>query len=224
MGSEIIFILAVTAMFGIVQAAPPDGTTIALLNYREKCINVSGSDEGFYQLFGSIKYAQTCLLDHMEEAYQQGVPEIDEYYETKNDFFANFRLKLNAAVDCFNDVFEGAAKCSTEAYDKLVPILKNVMYGLVELICRNGGELFYDIQTPEFRTCFKLIKKNAFQCRTSEAIRTITYSAFSLEQCREVTDSRNCFKGICSVSAVHDLIDNVYDTLLDATKCQKEIY
>lgn len=55
----------------------------------------------------------------------------------------SFRPKLNAAVDCFNDVFEGAAKCSTEAYDKLVPILKNVMYGLVELICQNGGELFY---------------------------------------------------------------------------------
>ena len=70
----------------VIQAAPPDAATVALLLFRERCVNVSGSDEGFYQLFRSVEPAKACLFDHVGEFQQETLPPIDDHVSRK-DFF-----------------------------------------------------------------------------------------------------------------------------------------
>ncbi|XP_029718387.1 uncharacterized protein LOC109429238 [Aedes albopictus] len=223
MSGGIIFILTVATIFGgVIQAAPPDAATVGLLLFRERCVNVSGSDEGFYQLFRSFEPAKACLFEHVGEFQQEPLPPIDDY-ESRKEFFDRVCPKINESVSCFEDVIGGAAKCTTETPEKLVTIISDILHGLVNLICRDRGQLYYGIKSAEFGECLGQVKANVIRCRASEATRTISSVPYSMEQCQDIFESRDCIKGICSSSTMDQIMDEIYGKLLSATKCTNDV-
>ncbi|XP_019933293.3 uncharacterized protein LOC109623244 [Aedes albopictus] len=223
MSGALIFILTVATIFGgVIQAAPPDAATVALLLFRERCVNVSGSDEGFYQLFSSVEPAKACLFEHVGEFQQEPLPPIDDY-ESRKEFFDRICPKVNESVSCFEDVIEGAAKCTTEAHDKLTPVINDILHGLVNLICQDSGQLYYDINSAEFGECYSQVQANLIGCRPSEATGTISSIPNTVEQCRFVVESRDCIKGICSSSTLDQIVNEISRKLLSATKCVNDV-
>ncbi|XP_062558647.1 27 kDa glycoprotein-like [Armigeres subalbatus] len=203
------------------QISAQQAATAALLRYREVCVNISGSDEGFYQFVGSIQPSRACVVDSLRTIFQTAPAE-----KNASDFFKKSCPKFNETVSCFDEVIEGIAKCTSEDYQTLVNILNEILYGVVELICESNGQLLSELQSPIIRACLSLIRERAAECRLTEAIRSIPPTGLSVEQCLDVVQTRECLQekvAICNTPTLHSILEIAYDKLLKYANCNKVI-
>lgn len=202
----------------------PAELVTAMLEYREKCIAVSGSDAGYQQILDSIQPAKTCVQNRLDMQQLQ-IDAIQLSSGPRKPFFDKYCPKFNESMSCFDDTLEGVAKCIGDDVDQVKRILKNMAYNLLDLACQNDGQLFIEAQKPEFKECISEMKApGGLQCKMSDASKKIPISRYGEEQCRELDDALECIKkrvDECNAPKLFEVFQAIFNSITDANDCKQ---
>lgn len=214
-------ILFVAAFIGATQAVPAEIVAV-MLEYREKCIAVSGSDVGYQQILASIQPARTCILNRLD-VLQLQIDATQLVSGSRKPFFDKYCPKFNESMSCFDDTLEGVAKCVGDDVDQVKAIVKSVAHNLLDLACQNDGQLFFDVQKPEYTACLTQLKENGAQeCKVSDSTKDTPISRYGEQQCRELDDTKECLKrkvDECDAPRLFDVFQAVFNGISKANNC-----
>lgn len=223
-GSRLFAAIAVIAFISVVRAAPQE-IIEALLRYKQQCIDLSGSDEGYRQTLVAIPEMKICIFNKVDVLeMQQEVTSISESKSDRKMFFDKYCPQFNESVSCFDDLFESVAKCIGEDSDQIVPVFRDVAYGVVELICENDGQFLLDAQKPEFKDCLVQLRESVQECRLTNMTHSVSLIHYGEEQCREVETSRECVKqkvDECNAPAVYNIFEILFNRIMKWTNCHQ---
>ncbi|EDS28672.1 conserved hypothetical protein [Culex quinquefasciatus] len=158
-----------------------------------------------------VKHAVACEPDTAEA--RQAI--IDKYCPA-----------FNESVACFDDVLEGVAMCSNDKVSTIKGMYKQMIHNMIDLMCKNNGQLLLEARTPEFRSCLQHVKANVQQCKVSEIIRTRPISQFGEEGCSELKRSKTCIHeqvSSCSSTAYEDIFDAIFQPIADTANCKLNV-
>lgn len=216
-------ILVVAAFIGAAQAVPAEVVS-QILEYREKCIAWSGSDEGYQQFLQSIQPAKICVLNRMD-VQQLQMDAMELASGARKPFFDKYCPIFNESMSCFDDTLEGIAKCVGDDGDRVKAILKTLAHNLLDLACQNDGELFFDAQEPEFKQCITQLKGlDAQECKLSDSTKNMSILKYGEQQCRELNDVLQCVKKKmeeCHTPTLSYVVEVVFNTISNAIDCKQ---
>lgn len=223
MSGKCLAILVVVAFLGATQALPQELVSV-MLEYREKCIERSGSEEGYQQILESIQPAKICVLSRLD-VQQLQVDAAQLVSGARKPFFDKYCPKFNESIDCFDSTIEGIAKCAGDSADQVKEILKSVFHNLLDLACQNDGQLFFDAQKPEYKECIAQLKGDGIQeCKFSDGTRNMPISRYGEKECRELDDTLECLKrkvDECNAPKLFDVFQVVFNTISKANDCKQ---
>ncbi|XP_065092555.1 27 kDa glycoprotein-like [Ochlerotatus camptorhynchus] len=223
MSGKFLVVLAVAAFIRATQAMPAELVAVMLEN-QEKCIAMAGSDEGYQQMLGSIQMARTCVLNQLD-VQQLQIDAMQLAQGSRKPFFDKYCPKFNESVSCFDDTFEGIAKCSGDDVDKVKALLKSMTHGLLDLACQNDGQLFFDARKPGFKDCMIQLKEHGAQeCKLSNSTTETLISRYGEHQCRELDDTKECLKrkiDECDAPRIFDIVQVVFNAISKANDCKQ---
>ncbi|XP_062559457.1 27 kDa glycoprotein-like [Armigeres subalbatus] len=221
---RLLVVFTVAAVIGVSLARPSTEQMMeVLLRYKQLCINMSGSDEGYRETLPAISEARTCLFDRID--LPQMKLDASTLTETsRKEFFDKYCPKFNESVSCLDGVFEGISKCTGEEEEKMVPVYKAVAYGVVELLCENDGQFMFEIQKPEFMACVAQLKEIAEECRLSNETQFVSLLRYGEDECHEAEKSKECVKErieTCNAPGVYHLYEVFYNKIMKFSNCDK---
>lgn len=224
-GSRLFAAISVIAFIGVVHAAPQE-VIEALVRYKQQCIAMSGSTEGYKKILNAIPKIKTCIFKRVDILeIEQDATSISESKVDRKIFFDKYCPRFNESVGCFDDLFEGMAKCTGEDSDEIVPVLRDVAYGIVELMCDNDGQLLIDAQTLEFKACTLKLRESIQDCKLSDLTSFISLTQYGEKQCRiRVETLRECVKqklDTCDTSTVYNIFEILYNRVMKWMNCHQ---
>lgn len=223
-GSRLFAAITVIGFIAVVHAAPQEMIE-ALLRYKQECIAVSGSDEGYRQSLVAIPVMKECMFNRIDfSEIKIAGTSITESESDRKDFLDKYCPQFNESVSCFDDIFEGVAKCMGEESEKIVPVFKDMAYGVVELICENNGQFLLDSQKPEFKACLLQLRESVQDCRLSNITRSTSLTEYNEGQCREIETSRECVKqkvDTCDAPAVFNVFEILFNRIMKWSNCHQ---
>ncbi|KXJ82620.1 hypothetical protein RP20_CCG012677 [Aedes albopictus] len=129
-GSRLFTAIAVIAFITAARGAPQE-VIEALVRYKQQCIAMSGSTEGYKEILNAIPNIKTCIFKRVDILeIEQDATSISESKVDRKIFFDKYCPRFNESVGCFDDLFEGMAKCTGEDSDEIFPVLRDVAYGI----------------------------------------------------------------------------------------------
>ncbi|XP_065090968.1 27 kDa glycoprotein-like [Ochlerotatus camptorhynchus] len=220
--NKLIVLLSVAYFIGAAQGLPQESVAI-MMQFQQTCIDTSGFDEGYRQLLVSLEPAKSCLLNRLNVQQLQLDMKL-VVSGSRKQFFDKYCPQLHESLSCFEDAFEGVAKCAGNDTDQVMVLIKEMSHGFLDVLCRNDGQMFFDIQKPEIGACIGEVVENSQDCEVSNITSKTPITGFGEQQCREFEESRECLKGKvedCQVPGVFDVFDVVYSTISKANDCNQ---
>lgn len=212
-------------MIGGIGGTSPLEMQLMLLQYRDTCVKVSGSDAGFQQLMASLQPAQLCLMRHVDMLQMVMDAQTMTTSEDKRiDFFQTYCPQLNESLVCFDGAIEGIATCVGEDTDQVKMIISKILTGALELLCKNDGEFITEVKKPNFKPCLDQLKAEIDDCKATKITKETPFTRFNEEQCREFQAVRNCMEEkvtACGAPALLHIADVVYNPIFKTNNCEK---
>lgn len=198
-----------------------------MLQYREQCIATSGSDEGYRQVLQSIQSAKICVLNRIDMQQLQ-MDAVELANGARKPFYDKYCPILNESVSCFDDTFEGIAKCLGHDTDRVKGVLKTMAHNLLDLGCQKDGQLFDDIEKPEYQQCMALLKEEGVQqCTLSDSTKKMSIVKYGAQQCWELNDVSECLKkkiDTCNAPRLFDMFQVVLNAVSNANDCKQHAF
>lgn len=207
------------------QPAPNPYQQLFLTEYRSACLKMSGSEEGYLKTIAAFHPAGICMVQ--SDGVAEFVVAIRQNGSTKEERTAiidKYYPALNRSLECFNDVIEGAAMCSGDDLSVSKEIYSKMMTNLLELICKDGGQMVFDFQKVETQMCVANIVSQAEHCKMYDNMFKKPISQFKERECRILNQSKTClneFADICKELNVMDIFNATYNPIEEAAKCNQ---
>uniref|UniRef100_A0A1Q3FQ72 Putative conserved secreted protein n=1 Tax=Culex tarsalis TaxID=7177 RepID=A0A1Q3FQ72_CULTA len=238
--NKILVLVSAVALFGASHATPYGlygenalrgqsrlAMQEALLTFRSTCEEVSGSDAGYRKTISSLTPAIQCLAENVDTLqFSIDLADGSDTAEARQQIIDKYCPAFNESVACFDDVLEGVAMCGNDKVSTIKTMYKKMIHNMIDLMCKNNGQLLLEARTPEFRTCIQHVKENVKQCRISEIIRTRPISQFGEEGCSELKRSKKCIHeqiSSCTTTAYEDIFNAIYDPMAETANCKLNV-
>ncbi|XP_058834230.1 uncharacterized protein LOC131691673 [Topomyia yanbarensis] len=233
MTRNVSVILILAYLIGALRASPTDvanndGEFIAsnvqqmMVQYRQFCVNQSGSDEGFSQIISSLQPAKKCVMQYVY------LPQFKIDVQTSNnrkELFDNYCPKFNESLVCFDGMIQGVAKCIGQDMDDVRIMLAKMVSNVLEVMCKNDGEIFLEVRKAEFQNCMNILQENGQQCMSTKIKKTNPITQYGWDKCRELRKYRKCVDEkvdvSCKTTAFRELIDALFRPIVKDNNCHK---
>lgn len=221
--------LLVTAFIGAAFAYVPYGVrddavsanVMMLLQYREMCVDLSGSDAGYRKLISSVVPAKDCVMRKIN------VPALKLHLEStanesQKELIDTYCPQLNSSLGCLDDVKEGMAMCMGGDTNTNKQIITEMLANLLEWACNNDGANLFAFQSSEFQECTDQLRTFSSQCKMPEGGRRHAISQYGEDECRATATAIECVTGkMDNCDSLKDLINAIFSPVSKANHCEK---
>lgn len=196
----------------------------ALLSFKNVCVKVSGSDAGYRKTISSLSPAVQCMAESVNTLqFAMDIAENPDTAEGRKALIDKYCPAFNESVACFDDVLEGVAMCGNDKVSTLKSMYKKMIHNMIDLMCKNNGQILLEARNPEFRSCLQHVRANIQQCKVSDFIRERPISQIGEEGCSELKRSKQCIHeqvSSCSSTAYEDIFDAIFEPIAETANCK----
>lgn len=183
----------------------------ALLKFKTACVEISGSDAGYEKAINALSPTIQCVIERFDTvSFSLDLPDTAEARKTITDQYCP---AFNESVACFDEMLEGIAMCGNDTVSTLKSMYKKMIQNMVDLMCKNNGQVFLEAGTPEFRSCLQHVRTNEQQCKVSDFISEVR----RLKQCIHEQVST------CNNTAFEDIFNAIFEPVAEAAKCKMNV-
>lgn len=237
MSARLILVTLAVAIYGAssvdglpssIDSSSSEETTMELIGSLERqCLERTGSPETFEKLVAGFTFAPMCFAGHLDlDGLISGFDGLDD--SNRVQYFDTYCPQLNQSLQCVNPLFDLLRKCWDGEELAVWDTMFNIVPEALNLICKDHGEIFFRLDSPEYEKCVASFEDYAVECsgKISNSTETMYLSRLNKEQCYELREFRNCVAeklNICKASAIIELTDVFYRPLIKASSCVKYI-